>query len=274
MRDAAVGFQCPDCVAEGRRTTRQARTAYGGLRPTNASITTIVLIGVNLAVWGLIQATGRYGSRLYELFALSPTGTCALDDGSGFYAIPETACAPGRGVHWVDGVSDGAYWQLVTTMFTHVEIWHVLLNMLALYSLGPQLEMVLGRARLLALYVLSGLSGSVLVYWAADPLGSTVGASTAVFGLMGALLVVAYKVGGNVQQILVWLGLNAFITFTLPNISWQGHLGGFLGGVVVAGILVYAPRGSRRTLFQVSGLVVVTALLALAVIARSASLTA
>lgn len=273
MRDAAVGFQCPDCVAEGRRTTRQGRTAYGGLRPTNASVTTIVLIGINLAVWGLIQATGRYTSRLYELFALTPSGSCSLDDGSGYYRVPESVCATGRGVHWVDGVSDGAYWQLVTTMFTHVEVWHILLNMLALYMLGPQLENVLGRARFLALYLLSGFAGSVLVYWLAEPTGSTVGASTAVFGLMGALLVVAFKVGGNVQQILIWLGLNAVITFTLPNISWQGHLGGFLGGVVVAGILVYAPRGSPRTLFQVSGLVAVTALLALAVIARSASLT-
>ena len=63
---------------------------------------------------------------------------------------------------------------------------------------------------------------------------------------MGALLVIAYKVRGDVQQILIWIGINAVLTFTVSDISWQGHLGGFLGGVVIAGLLVYAPR-ERRT---------------------------
>ncbi|MEI5673379.1 MULTISPECIES: rhomboid family intramembrane serine protease [unclassified Nocardioides] len=274
MRDAAVGFQCPECVAEGRRTTRQARTAYGGLRPTNASITTMVLIGLNVAVFGMIQLTGRYGSRLYELFALTPTGTCSVSDGSGYFpgVTSEGLCSTVAGTRWVPGVVDGSYWQLVTTMFTHVEIWHIGLNMLALYMLGPQIELAVGRIRFLALYLLSGLAGSALVYWLADPEGSTVGASTAVFGLMGALLVIAHKVGGDVQQILLLLAVNAVITFTIPNVSWPGHLGGFLGGVVISGVLVYAPRGPRRAAFQACGLVTVTALLALAVIARSAAL--
>ena len=77
----------------------------------------------------------------------------------------------------------------------------------------------------------------------------------AVFGLMGALLVIAYKVKADVQQILVWIGINAVLTFTISNISWQGHLGGLLGGVAIAAILVYAPR-QRRTRCQVAGLVV------------------
>ena len=274
MRDAAVGFQCPECVAEGRRTTRQARTAYGGLRPTNASITTIVLMAINLGVWVVIQATGRYGSRLYELFGLTPTGTCSLDSGGGFYpAVPSDAvCAQIPNTVWVPGVEDGSYWQLLSSAFTHVELWHLAVNMLALYFLGPQLEMVLGRARFLALYVLSGLAGSVLVYWAADPQGTTVGASGAIFGLMGALLVIAHKVGGNVQQLLMWLGLNAVITFTVPNVSWQGHLGGFLGGALIAAMLVYAPRGPRRTTVQVAGLVAFAALLVVMVVLRSAAL--
>lgn len=274
MRDAAVGFQCPDCVAEGAKATRQARTAYGGPRPTNASITTIVLIGINLAVWGVIQVTGRYSSRLYELFALSPTGTCSTADGRAYYpgVTTEALCATGEDTRWVPGVADGSYWQLVTTMFTHVEVWHIALNMLALYVLGPRLEMVLGRVRFLALYLLSGLAGSALVYWIADPQGSTVGASTAVFGLMGSLLVVAYKVGGDVQQILMLLAINAVITFTIPNVSWPGHLGGFLGGAAVSAVLVFAPRGPRRTTFQVCGLVTVAALIVLAVVVRTAAL--
>ena len=89
---------------------------------------------------------------------------------------------------------------------------------------------------------------------------------------MGALLVIAYKVEGRRPQILVWIGINVVLTFTIPNISWQGHLGGLLGGMAIAAILVYAPR-QRRTQVQVAGLVVLTVLLVAAIVARTASLT-
>ena len=128
-------------------------------------------------------------------------------------------------------MSDGAYWQLVTNAFTHVEVWHIGFNMLALWVLGPQLELAIGRTRFLALYFLSALAGSTLVYWLGGTTTATLGASAAVFGLMGALLVLALKVGGNVQQILMWIGINFLITVVWRGtISWQGHLGGFLGG--------------------------------------------
>ena len=130
---------------------------------------------------------------------------------------------------------------MLTSTFTHVEIWHIGFNMLALWVLGPQLELAIGRARFLALYLLSGLAGSALVYWAAPVNQSTLGASGAVFGLMAALLVVAFKVKADYQQILIWIGINAVLTFVF-GFSWQGHLGGFLGGLAIAGILVYAPR--------------------------------
>jgi membrane associated rhomboid family serine protease len=137
--------------------------------------------------------------------------------------------------------------------------------------LGPQLELAIGRVRFLALYLLSALAGSTLVYWAAPEYQPTLGASGAVFGLMGALLVIALKVHGNTQGILVWIGINAVFTFTIPNISWQGHLGGCLGGALIATILVYAPR-NRRTQMQVLGLSAFTLLLLVAVAARTAVL--
>lgn len=272
MRDAAVGFQCVECVAEGQKATRQGRTAYGGLRPMNASITTMVLIGINAAIWAMITATGGQDSRLYGVLALFEKGLCTAS-GGGYYpfATSEALCSGNGGATWFPGVAEGAYWQLLTTAFTHVEIWHIALNMLSLYLLGPQLEAVLGRTRFLALYLLSALAASALVYWAADSVG-TRGASGAIFGLLGAILVITVKVGGSIQQLLPVLLLNAFITFTIPQISWQAHVGGFIGGVVIAAVLVYAPRGPRRTAFQVSGLVTVTALIALAVILRSATL--
>jgi len=270
MHEAAVGFQCPDCVAEGRRTTRAARTTFGGLRPTNAALTSYVLIGLNAAVWLAILVTGGASSRLVDLLALRPSGVCDLQNGYLHLGATEAMCTAGNAL-WLPGVADGAWWQLLTTAFTHVAVMHIGFNMLALYVLGPQLEAVLGRARFLALYLLSALAGSTLVYWVGETHQATVGASGAIFGLMGALLVVSLKLRINPQQLLLWVGLNFLITFTVANISWQGHLGGFLGGALCAGILVYAPK-PQRTALQIAGLTGVGLLLLLAIVARTAAL--
>jgi membrane associated rhomboid family serine protease len=268
MRDAAVGFQCPECIAEGKKSTRSGRTAYGGLRPSNASTTSFVLIGLNVAVWLGILVTGGNSSRLLDWLELRPNGLC-LNAGGAFDTSRATCQGAGQ---WLPGVYDGAYWQLLTSMFTHVQPLHIAFNMFALYVLGPQLEVAIGRIRFLALYLLSGLAGSALVYWAAPEFQPTVGASGAIFGLMGALLVVAYKMRLNVQQLLMWIGINFVITVVVSNISWQGHVGGFVGGLVIAAILVFSPSGPRRPAYQAVGLVAVAALIALAVILRSASL--
>jgi len=258
MRQAAVGFQCPDCVKEGMRTTRQARTAYGGLRTGTPGLVTKALVGVNLLVFVLILATGGSNGTLLPRFALIPLGSVYLVNGQ-----PQ----------FVDGVADGAYWQLLTSMFTHVELWHIGFNMLALYVLGPQLEAILGRSRYLALYLLSGLVGSATVYWLAPEHSVTVGASGALFGLMAALLVVAVKVRGDVQGLLVLVAVNAAITaFGHGFISWQGHLGGFVGGVVLALVLVYAPR-AHRTAWQVTGMTVVGVGIVASVVLRTLMLT-
>jgi membrane associated rhomboid family serine protease len=270
MRDAAVGFQCPSCVAEGAKSTRAGRTAYGGLRPGNAAISSMALIAINVGVWLAILLTGAGSSRLVDLLGLRDRGFCRLGDRG--FDVSEQVCARQSGSAWLPGVSDGAYWQLLTSAFTHVEVWHIAFNMLALWVLGPQLELAVGRVRFLALYLLSGLSGSLLVYWLASPGLLTVGASGAIFGLMGALLVLAIKVGGQLQQILIWIGINFVITVTLPHVSWQGHLGGFLGGSLIAAALVYAPR-KRRTLWQSAGLGAIALALVAGVVLRTLLLT-
>ncbi|GAA4705054.1 rhomboid family intramembrane serine protease [Nocardioides conyzicola] len=267
MRDAAVGFQCPECVAEGKKSTRSGRTAYGGLRPTNASTTTLVLIGLNVAVWIAILATGAASSRLVDLLALRPSGFCDLQNGFVQLHVSQAAC---NGT-WMPGVSDGAYWQLITGAFTHVQLLHIAFNMFALYLFGPQLEIYFGRVRYLALYFISALTGSALVYWAAPEYTPTVGASGAIFGLLGAMLVVSLKIRVNVQGIVVLLAINFLMTATISNISWQGHVGGFVGGVLVAGVLVYAPR-RHRTAYQSAGLVALTVVTLLAIVARTAAL--
>ncbi len=276
MHDAAVGFQCPGCVAEGAKTMRTGRTPYGGKRTANPALTSIALIAMNAAVWLAIVATGWRESRLVDRLALLPGGRCLSvgEPGSYYTTIgSERVCqtVPSSDGDWAAGVADGAFWQLVTSGFAHVEVWHIGFNMLALWFLGPQLEAVLGRTRFLALYVVALLSGSVLVYWLAAEQSATLGASGAIFGLIGALLVVAQKVGGDVRTLLIWLGLNVFLTLRIDNISWQGHLGGFLGGFLAALVLIYAPR-SRRTMLQVAGLSVLAVVVLAAVIARTATL--
>ena len=271
MRDAAVGFHCPSCVAEGAKSTRSGRTAYGGLRPGNAGLTTTVLIAINAVLWLMITATGGSGSRLVDLLSLRARGLCAI--GRQGYAYGEEACGTVPNAEWLPGVSDGAWWQPLTSAFVHVDLLHLGFNMLALWVLGPQLELVVGRVRFVVLVLLSALAGSAFVYWFTEPFVNTLGASGAVFGLMGALLVTALKVRANPQGILIWIGINFAYTFLGPgNISWQGHLGGFLGGALIAAVLVYAPR-SRRTFWQSAGLGAITVAILLAFAARTVVLT-
>lgn len=259
MRSAAVGFQCVNCVKEGSKATRSGRTAYGGQRSANPHLTSSVLIGLNVAVWLLIMVKGYQQSEWIYRLGLIPEWTLKFD--------PNNLEAGGV---IVDGVAQGAWWQLVTVMFTHVEPWHIGFNMLALWQLGPMLEAAIGRWRFLALYFLSGLAASALVYAASLPTGITVGASGAIFGLMGALLIIAIKVRGDVQQILYWIGANFVITFVFVRfISWQGHVGGFLGGLAIAAAIVYSPR-DKRTLYQVVGMGLVAAFVVAAIVARTA----
>jgi membrane associated rhomboid family serine protease len=254
MRQAAVGFQCPECVREGARSVRQARTAYGG-RPVGDALVTQVLIGINVVVFVLLLLGSR---QLRDQLWLLPS--CRADG--------VLVCSPLQPT-----VASGALWQLVTSFFTHLQFWHIGFNMLALYVLGPQLEALLGRARFLALYLLSGLFGSLAVYWLSPVNQPTVGASGAIFGLMGALLVVAVRARGNVQSLLGLLAVNAVITVIGAGyISWQGHLGGFVGGLLLALVLVYAPRRGRAV-WQGLGLGLVVAVVVAGVVLRTLALS-
>ncbi len=274
MNQAAVGFQCPSCVREGSRSTRSARTAYGGQRSGNPALTSQVLIAINVAVWLLITATGGRTSEWLVRLALLPLGRCERPGGLAYLpGATEQQCATAPALQWVDGVASGAWWQLGTSMFTHQAVMHIGFNMLALWFLGPQLEAVIGRTRFLALYFLSGLAGSTAVYFLTAPEIPTIGASGAIFGLMGALLVIAFKVKADYSQILLWLGLNVMITvFGRGFISWQGHLGGLVGGVLIAIVLAYSPR-RNRVLWQSLGLGAIALAILVGIVARTLVLT-
>ncbi len=258
MNQAAVGFQCPSCVKDGRQSQRPVRTAFGGRPSPDPTLTSKVLIGLNVAVWALIALTGGAASVWVDRLALLAVGRLvALPDGT---------------VLQLEGVASGAWWQPVTSMFTHVEPMHIGFNMLALWFLGPMLESAVGRLRFLAIYFLSGLTGSAFVYWLTPVFTPTVGASGAIFGLMGALLVVAVRLRADYSQILLWLGLNVAITvFGRGLLSWQGHLGGLVGGVLIALVLAYAPK-ARRGLWQGLGLGLVALALVVAFVTRTAVL--
>ena len=248
MISAAVGFQCPDCVAQGARDTRQNQLPYGGARSPNPAVTSMTLIGLNVLVWLAITLTGGHTSRLVDVLALTPGGFClsAADPNSWYPEAGAAACAAMPDGWWHPGLASGAFWQPLTSAFAHIDFLHLALNMLAVWFLGPTLENALGRTRFLAVYLLSAITASAAVLWLSPETSTTLGASGAVFGLIGALLVLAYKVRGDVRTVLLWLGINVVYTFFGPgSISWQGHLGGLVGGLVTAVVIAYAPRDGR-----------------------------
>jgi membrane associated rhomboid family serine protease len=162
-------------------------------------------------------------------------------------------------VLWSPAVADGQWWRLLTSAFLHYGLMHIAFNMLVLYVMGPQLEQTFGRLRYGALYAMSALGGSVLVYLLSPLNSATAGASGAIFGLFGATFVVAKRLNLDVRPIIALIGFNVVFTLVVPlvtsqNISWQGHLGGLVTGGLVAAALVYAPR-ERRNLLQAGAVV-------------------
>lgn len=152
-------------------------------------------------------------------------------------------------------------WTLVTSLFAHASIIHLAFNMYSLYALGPALEVALGHKRFAVLYALSGLGGSVGVLLLNA--GPVLGASGAIFGLLGAYFVIARKMGGSSKQLIAVIVLNLAIGFVIPNVAWQAHLGGLIVGCLVA--LVYmVPRNRRHPHRQGQLLTVITLAIVLA----------
>ena len=171
----------------------------------------------------------------------------------------------------LNGVAAGEWYRLFTGMFLHYGLLHLALNMFAVWVVGGVLEPLLGRLRFLALYLLSGLGGSVAVYlFAAHTL--TAGASGAVFGLFAAFFILLRRMGRDTSMITGILVINLLLTVLLPGISVAGHLGGLVTGALVALGLAYAPR-RHRDAFQALALVAVAAALLTLTLLQTAALT-
>jgi membrane associated rhomboid family serine protease len=265
MRSASVGFQCPSCVKDGAATIRQPKAAYGGTARGRPDVT-FVLIGLNVLLFLITTATGTgiaFGgnpSSVFEKLALAPTTHCSTVV-DGFC----TATGP--------GVAQGQYFRLLTAMFLHFGIIHIALNMYCLFLLGPALEQAFGRLRFGALYLISGLAGSALSYALGPAYEQAAGASGAVFGLFAAFFVLQRKRGGDVTQIATTIGINLVISFGFSSyIDWRGHVGGLVGGALVAGAIVYAPPGPKRWVYQAVGTAAVVLLVIGVVAVRTAQL--
>ncbi|MBT8226411.1 MAG: rhomboid family intramembrane serine protease [Dactylosporangium sp.] len=273
MHDASVGHQCPDCVAAGRRTQRPTRTRFGGSDAGMQGYVTKTLIILNSAVAlaALISASDPNAVAGQGMAGLLG-GSTPLHYAGAIVAEPTSWTSQGTIVASAAGVANGEYYRLFTSMFLHYGIMHLLMNMWALWVLGRPLEATLGRARFLALYLLSGLGGSVAVYLFSNPHAPTAGASGAIFGLFAALFVVLRRLRRSASGILPVLLLNLVITFTVPGISIAGHLGGMAVGALVAVGLAYA-SGPRRTPLQIGVCTLIGVALVLATVARTAMIT-
>ncbi|MEV5006129.1 rhomboid family intramembrane serine protease [Streptomyces sp. NPDC093064] len=254
MVDASVGFQCPDCVRGGSGTghppaASRPRTLAGGTMTADPRLLTKILIGINIAVFIAVSADS---SLLGDLVLIG--------------AWPPAPFTP------TSGVVDGEWYRLVTSMFTHQEIWHIGFNMLSLWWLGGPLEAALGRLRYLSLYFVSGLAGGALTYLLASPSQATLGASGAIFGLFGATAVLMRRLNYDMRPIIVLLVINLIFTFSWSGIAWQAHIGGLVAGVVVGYAMVHAPR-ERRDLVQYGTCALVLVVVVVLTLIRTVQLT-
>ncbi|WP_329105989.1 rhomboid family intramembrane serine protease [Micromonospora sp. NBC_01699] len=265
MREASVGHQCPECVAEGRRGQRPARTVFGGGAAGRAGYVTKTLIGFNVLLMLISIASAGGGDAVAGggLGGLLGGGTPLTRWGSVLGFAPYVSFGP------VHGIAADEYYRLFTAMFLHYGIVHLLLNMWALWMLGRTLEATLGPLRFLALYLIAGLGGNVAAYLFSAPNAQTVGASTAIFGLFAALFIIMRRMGRDTSAVVPVLVVNLVFTFAVPGISIAGHLGGLVIGALMALVLAYAPR-MRRSAFQAAGgAVVVLALIGLTLLRTS-----
>jgi membrane associated rhomboid family serine protease len=228
-----------DCVAQAARTTPVARTTFGGRLRQGRPVVTLTIIAVCVVVWLAQRLPG-----VTERFEFVPA------------------------------LAGDEPWRFLTAAFLHspTSILHILFNMYALWVTGPYLESILGRWRFAVLYVLCAIGGSVGSLLLAPPSGTgwvtpSVGASGAVFGLFGALVIVQRRMNQQFGQIIGLIAINGLLGFLVAGIAWQAHLGGLVTGLVLGLVMAHAPR-RRRALAQVAGSAAVALVLVALSVAR------
>src|SRR2546423_1378401 len=248
MTMAPVGIRCPE---HSGRPQGVQKVTHGVRRVSFEGVgarVTRALIGINVAVYVAELATGGgvngTGSRIYEKGVLIAGGVV---DSHG----------------QLIGVAEGDWWRLITAAFLHYGPFHLFMNMLGLYWFGSLLEQRIGSGKFLLLYLVSGLAGSAGAL-VVDPRVPTVGASGAIFGILGAGPVLArqrdYVFGGSALGVIV---INLVLTFSIANISIGGHIGGLVGGAVAT--LGLSRFGRRHAAYGRPGMLGIATMLAIAV---------
>ncbi|MFD2418036.1 rhomboid family intramembrane serine protease [Amycolatopsis pigmentata] len=238
LREAPVGYQCVDCAHETRRPRRRSEAGTTQVAPR--PVITSVLIALNVLVYGFttLQARNPVDNDRAALF--------------------------GDWVLWPRAIAGAdEWWRLVTSGFLHYGPIHLGVNMISLWILGRDMEALFGKLRFSVIYLVSLLGGAVSVYLMDDSNRGTAGASGAIYGLLGGLLVVVLRLRLNPMPAIVTIALNLVITLSIPNISLLGHLGGLVAGALVTAAIIYAPSGHRKAWQVVSVAVLVLALAAL-----------
>jgi membrane associated rhomboid family serine protease len=218
MTMTPVGPRCPDHAYARAAVTPRQRVRMSMPRARGVPFVTWGVIGANVLVYLVTVAQGS---------GINSPGGALFD----------------KWLLYGPFVANGDWWRLITSAFLHANLLHIALNMLAVYWLGAAVEVYLGPVRYLALYVVSGLAGAAGALLA-NPLQPTVGASGAIFGILGALLVIQYQQTGTLAgPALTLIVINLLFTFSVANISYGGHLGGLAGGILVAAAFARFGRG-------------------------------
>jgi membrane associated rhomboid family serine protease len=231
MTTTPVGMRCPECASQRTKVVRMREM-------TNRPQVTVALIAINVIVFltegSFNVGNGAASGSIYDKGALLGSGLERVSTGQGFEYV---------------GVAYGQWWRIVTGGFLHANFLHIAFNMYLLYLLGQMLEPSLGRLKFSLVYFVSLLMGSLLVL-IVSPHSPTVGASGAVFGLMGAAAVEmrARQIPIMQSGIGVLILINLAFSFAVPGISWGGHIGGLIGGALVMFLLQLGERHRQQTL--------------------------
>jgi membrane associated rhomboid family serine protease len=255
MIAAPVGHQCPTCVAEAQKEFRQGpgrRIAVANAK--RVSVTNVVLVSL-VAVFVLEIVKGGA-----ESIASGPSALTMIDLGAMFPPL----------------IAEGESWRLFTAMFLHFGVIHLAVNAYSLFILGSVLERELGRPRYAALYLLSGLAASAASYAFSDPLTVSAGASGAIFGVFGGVFAVNYRrrqtaMGAMAMRSMVQIiVLNVIINVVFASyLDWRAHVGGAIAGAALGFAFAFPGREQASRVATVVGIVAMSAVIVLTVVART-----